>query len=160
MKRMAYQLSHSMRLVVVMAVFLGILFSTSASLTLAASSEKSPATKPRASAVDRVEEHIKNLQGSLQITPAQEELWNNLTKVMRDNAKVMDALIKARVEKAKTVNALEDLKSYGQIAEANSEGLKKYIPAFEALYNSMSDEQKKNADVLFRTGRHGKSKRR
>jgi hypothetical protein len=160
MKRMAYPLTHSIRLVVVMAAFLTIIFSTSVNLTFAASGEKSPGTAPRVSAVDRLEEHIKNLQGSLQITKAQEELWNTLTQVMRDNAKAMDALTKARAENAKTMNALEDLKSYGQITEAHSEGLKKYIPAFEALYASMSDEQKKNADILFRTGRHGKSKRR
>jgi hypothetical protein len=160
MKRIAYPFTFSMKLGVVMAVFLAIVFSTGASLTFAASNEKSPGTKPKASAVDRIEDRIKNLQSALQITPAQEELWNNLTQVMRDNAKVMDDLTKARAENAKTMNAVEDLKSYAQITEAHSEGLKKYVPAFEALYASMSDDQKKNADILFRMGKHGKPKRR
>jgi len=34
--------------------------------------------------------------------------------------------------------------------------MKKFIPPFEALYTSMSDEQKKTTDTLFRTGKHGK----
>jgi len=40
--------------------------------------------------------------------------------------------------------------AYSAIAEAHAEGLKTFIPAFEALYASMSDAQKQNADVIFR----------
>ena len=69
---------------------------------------------------------------------------------MRDNAKTMEALIKARSEKAGTMTAVDDLKSYGEIAEAHADGLKKFIPAFEPLYAGMSDAQKKSADTLFR----------
>jgi hypothetical protein len=47
------------------------------------------------------------------------------------------------------MTALEDLKSYSEIADAHATGLKKFIPAFEALYASMSEEQRKNADSLF-----------
>jgi hypothetical protein len=93
---------------------------------------------------------------STKITPAQEELWNNVTQVMRDNAKTMEALIKARSEKASTMTAVDDLKSYSEIAEAHGDGLKKFIPVFEPLHASMSDAQKKNADTLFR--HHGSTK--
>jgi len=41
---------------------------------------------------------------------------------------------------------------HSQITEAQSNQLKKFIPPFEALYNSMSDEQKKITDTTFRTG--------
>jgi hypothetical protein len=37
------------------------------------------------------------------------------------------------------------------VIEAHDAGMKKFIPAFEALYNSMSDAQKKIADSLFRS---------
>jgi hypothetical protein len=149
-------------MVILMVTLIAVVFFAGANLAGAAEETKNPPAPPKAkvSKVDRTEERIKELQGTLKITPAQEELWNALALVMRDNAKTMEALVKARAEITAPMNAVEDLKSYGQITEANAEGLKKFIPAFEALYNSMSDEQKKNADVLFKMGRHGKSRRK
>ena len=88
----------------------------------------------------------------LKITPAQEDLWNNATQVMRENAKTMDALRRARSEKAQTMTAVEDFKSYGEISEAHADGIKKFVLVFSALYDSMSDAQKKNADTIFRRG--------
>jgi osmotically-inducible protein OsmY len=112
------------------------------------------AHNPRAatttSRVDRVEDRITMLHATLNITPAQEELWTNVTQVMRDNAKTMDALTTTRVEQAKTMNAVEDLKSYTEITKAHTEGLTKFLPAFEALYASMSDAQKADANTMFR----------
>ena len=62
----------------------------------------------------------------------------------------MEALIKARTEEANKMTAVEDIKSYGQIVDAHAEAIRKFIPAFESLYASMSDAQKKVADRLFR----------
>jgi protein CpxP len=101
------------------------------------------------SKADNVEARIKDLHAKLAITPAQEELWNNVAQAMRDNGKTMEALIKARSEKAGTMTAVDDLKSYGEIADAHADGIKKFIPVFEPLYASMSDAQKKDADKLF-----------
>lgn len=56
------------------------------------------------------------------------------------------------------MNAVEDFKSYGEIAQAHADGIQKFIPVFEALYNSMSDAQKKNADAVFANRHHAKSK--
>jgi hypothetical protein len=110
-------------------------------LSLAASKSATPKA-------DRVEVRIKELHTVLNLTPAQEELWNNVAQVMRDNAKTMDTLITAR-KNAKPMNAVEDFKSYGEITQAQADGTKKFMPGFEALYNSMSDTQKKNADTVF-----------
>ena len=112
-----------------------------------------PAAKASRSRVDRVEARITMLHAKLVITPAQEDLWKNVTQVMRDNAQTMEALTKARADKAKTMTAVEDLKSYSAITDAHAEGLKKFVPVFEALYASMSDTQKAQADTLFR-GHH------
>jgi hypothetical protein len=109
-----------------------------------------PATAPKASRADRVEARINDLHTKLGITPAQEDLWKNVAQVMRDNAKTMETLTKARTENAKTMTAIDDLKSYGEIAEAHADGIRKFTPVFEALYNKMSDDQKKNADTIFR----------
>jgi osmotically-inducible protein OsmY len=104
----------------------------------------------KASRVDEVEARIGRLHATLQITPAQEELWTTVTQVMRDNARTMDALTEARADQAKTMTAVEDLHSYAAITNAHAEGLTKFIPAFEALYASMSDGQKAEANTMFR----------
>ena len=115
---------------------------------------KAPA--PKASRADRVEARIADLHTKLGITPDQEELWKGVAQVMRDNATTMEALIKARRDKGGSMTALDDLKTYGAIAEAHADGLKKFLPVFETLYNSMSDDQKKNADTIFRRQGHSR----
>ena len=123
---------------------------TSPPAPAATSSVPGPARPAKASGVDRVEARITMLHSTLNITPAQEDLWKNVTEVMRDNANTMDALTRARADKAKTMTAVEDLKSYAEITDAHADGLKKFVPVFEALYASMSDAQKANANTMFR----------
>ena len=160
MKQKAYQVAFPATLVVVMVAFLSTIFFANANLSYAASAKKKSSAVARTSAVEHTEAQIKQLQGTLKITEAQKELWNNLTQVMRENAKDMDVLTKARAENAKTMNAVEHMKLHSQITEAHLDQLKKFIPPFEAFYASMSDEQKKSTDTIFRTGVYGKSKRK
>jgi hypothetical protein len=163
MKRKAYQVAFSATLIVVMVAFLSTIFFVNANPSFAAGKKKSSAVA-RPSAVEHTEAQIKQLQGSLKITEAQQELWDNLTQVMRENAKDMDALTdslhKERAESTKTMNAVEHMKFHSQITEAHSTQLKKFIPPFEALYSSMSDEQKRITDKIFQTGKYGKAKRK
>ncbi|HBZ68702.1 MAG TPA: hypothetical protein DEP35_02705 [Deltaproteobacteria bacterium] len=108
-----------------------------------------PPSRGRRSNEDRVEERIKDLHQKLKITPAQESQWNAFAQVMRDNAHAIDAALKERSENLHAMNAVEDLRSYQKLADAHAEGLKKLVPAFEALYNTMSADQKKTADAVF-----------
>jgi periplasmic protein CpxP/Spy len=156
MKRRAYHVVFPAALVVVMVAFLSTIFLATANPSFAASGKKKSSAVTRTSAVDQTEARIKQLQDSLKITKDQEPLWGNLTLVMRDNAKSMDALTKDRAESIKTMNAVERMKFHSQITEAQLDHQKKFIPPFEALYASMSDEQKQVTDTLFRTGKHGK----
>ncbi|MFA5172131.1 MAG: Spy/CpxP family protein refolding chaperone [Sulfuriferula sp.] len=103
---------------------------------------------------DRTELRIKTMHTKLKITPAEEIRWGKVADAMRADAKHMDALIQARSEHAKGMTAVDDLKSYSEITEARADGVKKLIPVFSDLYASMSDEQKKAADNLFRHGEH------
>ena len=155
MKRIACQFTYPSALAVAVVVLAFVLLA-SPNFSRAASSEPGKATAGKVSKPDRVEARIKELQTKLKITPAQEELWNNVTQVMRDNAKTMEALIKARSKEAGSMTAIDDLKSYGEIVEAHADGIRKFIPAFEPLYANMSDAQKKAADTLFR--HHGRAK--
>jgi hypothetical protein len=143
-----------------MAAFLSAIFFVNPNLSFAASAKKKSQTIATTSAVEHTEAQIKQLQGTLNITEAQQGLWNNLTSVMRENAKDMDALTKEKAENAKPMNAVEHMKLHSQITEAHLAQLKKLIPPFEAFYNSMSDQQKNITDMIFRTGKFEKSKRK
>ena len=114
---------------------------------------------------DRAELRIKDMHAKLNISAAQEEQWGKVAQVMRDEAKTMDKLTQARVDHAKTMTAVDDLKSYGEIADAHADGIKKLTPAFASLYAGMTDAQKLEADTFFRHGnrkhgdrRHGQKK--
>lgn len=116
----------------------------------------SPRPAAKATRTDHVEARITMLHAKLAITPAQEPAWQNLIQVMRTNAQTMQALSTARADKAKTMTAVDDLKSYAEITTAHAEGLKTFLPVFETLYASMSDAQKAQADTLFRGPHHNR----
>ena len=101
-------------------------------------------------AEERVEQHIKELHVRLHITPAEETQWNQFAQVMRDNARAMDQAFMQRAEQFPTMNALQNMQSYAQLAEQHAEDVKKLVPAFENLYNAMPEEQKQVADQVFR----------
>ncbi|MFA5016956.1 MAG: Spy/CpxP family protein refolding chaperone [Methylobacter sp.] len=103
---------------------------------------------------DRVELRIKDMHAKLKITPAQEKQWGKVAQAMLDDAKTMDTLTQARIDHAKDMTAVDDLKSYGEITDAHAAGIKKLTPLFTDLYAGMSDAQKKEADTLFRHGEH------
>ena len=160
MKRKAYQIIFSATLVLVMVGFLSAIFFANPNSSFAASGKKKSQVVAGISAVEHTEAQIKQLQGTLNITEDQQKLWDKLVQVMRENAQEMDALTKNMAENTKTMNALEHMKFHSQITEAHLAQLKKLIPPFEAFYNSMSDQQKNITDMVFRTGKYGKSKRK
>jgi hypothetical protein len=160
MKRKAYQIIFSATLVLVMVMFISAIFFANANPTFAASGKKNSPEIARISAVEHTEAQIKQLQSTLNITEAQQELWDKLAAVMRENAKEMDAMTKDMAENTKTMNAVEHMKLHRQITEVHLSQLKKLIPPFEAFYNSMSDQQKNITDMVFRTGKYGKSKKK
>ncbi len=93
---------------------------------------------------------ITHLHQELKITPAQESLFQKVADVMRENAETMGSMAKQRADAAKTATAVDDLKSYAAISDAHADGTKKMITAFQPLYDSMSEDQKKTADQEFR----------
>lgn len=111
------------------------------------------AAKAQHASVDRVEVRIADLHKKLHITAAQTSEWNGFANVMRDNAKtIRDAL--ADKPNAATMSAVDDLNAYQDLAKAHVDGLSKLIPAFQTLYLTMSDSQKKTADAMFASHQH------
>jgi hypothetical protein len=126
-----------------------------ASPLFAAGEAQSPAQQAMAAPADSsamapVEARIKTLHKQLHITEVQKPQWDALATVMRDNAQAMVDLQKKRATDAQSESAVEVIKSYEAVIDAHEDGMKKFVPPFEALYNSMSDAQKKTADSLFR----------
>ncbi len=153
------------RMIATAAFVPAILFAVSSQPTLASETmaQAAPmttapaATKPaptkaqkiHKASVDRVEEQITVLHAKLKIVPEQEILWGDMAKVMRENGKKMRDGVTERSAKLKTMNAVDDLKSYQMITDEHADGLKRLVPSFEALYAKMSPAQQKNADRVF-----------
>ena len=116
-----------------------------------ADSSKTPAAAAATSnKPETVEQRIVSLKASLKITSDQEKKWDAVAGAMRENAGAMDKLITAkRAQKAASMTAVDDLKTYQEFSQAHLDGLKNLIPDFKALYDSMSADQKANADQVF-----------
>ena len=115
--------------------------------------ESSPMTSqpvPGKSMEERVENHIKQLRAQLHITPAEQSQWDQFAQVMRDNARDMDRAFMQRAQQYPTMNAVQNMQSYEQIAEAHAQHLQRLVAAFDNLYNAMPEEQKKLTDEVFR----------
>jgi hypothetical protein len=123
---------------------------SSAPIAQASSQQAMAAPGSQPAEILAVEARIKDLHKKLHITDAQKPQWDALTSVMRNNAQVMVDLQKQRTSDAQTQSAVDVVKSYQSVIEAHEVGMQKFVPPFEALYNSMSDAQKKTADSLFR----------
>jgi periplasmic protein CpxP/Spy len=120
--------------------------------TMAQTAEPKPpaAAAATSSKPETVEQRIVSLKASLNITADQEKKWDAVAGAMRENASAMDKLITAkRAQKAASMTAVDDLKTYQEFSQAHLDGLKNLIPDFKTLYDSMSAEQKANADQVF-----------
>lgn len=105
---------------------------------------------PGKNAEERVEHRIKELHAQLQITPAEEPQWNQFAEVMRENARDMDQAFMQRAQQYPTMNAVQNMQSYEQIAEDHAKRVQKLVPVFQNLYDAMPDQQKQLADQVFR----------
>jgi len=121
---------------------------------LLATASTSPATTepvPLIQKSDPVEARIRELHNRLHITAAQQTQWDNLVEVMRNNAKAMYDLQRQRGAEANDMTAVDAVKSYQAVIEAHATGMSKFVPAFQSLYDGMSDSQKHIADAMFRS---------
>ncbi|ALV55609.1 MULTISPECIES: Spy/CpxP family protein refolding chaperone [Burkholderia] len=101
----------------------------------------------------RIEQRIKYLHDQLKITSAQEPQWKTFADTMRDNGATMGRLYSERMAKH-DVSALDDMKQYAELSQANADGAKKLADAFAPLYESFPAEQKALADTTFRSWLH------
>jgi hypothetical protein len=150
-----FRLTHSFSPTLVAATFLGVVVLAGPIHAVAA---PATSTESPANPHDGIDKRIQDLHDKIHVTAAQEPKWSLVAQAMRDNAKTMDGLIKERAAHAKTMTAMDDLHSYEQLTIAHENGLKTFIPLFQALYDDLSDAQKKSVDAAFRS--HGSRHRK
>ena len=99
-----------------------------------------------------VEANIASLHQRLQITPAQEAPFNAVATVLRANAR---SEASAPHQPPANASAVDELRAEIQYDEIELAGLRKLLPALEALYASLSPQQRQAADMAFRQGPGG-----
>jgi len=104
----------------------------------------------------RVDARIADLHKRLRISTGQEPQFTAFADVMRANAQTMEQLFQQRAQN-RDRTAPGQLHWYAQLTTAHAEAINKLLPAFDALYASLSDQQKKAADAAFVPLRQGRS---
>jgi LTXXQ motif family protein len=138
-------------------VALGLLTTTTWAQTPPANSSSTPSTSADAAALHAkrraafVEQRIEQLHAQLKITDQQTKQWDAYAQTMRENARRIDEVFQERASKLSSMNAEDAMNSYAGLARLHSENMQKLAAAFGALYETMSPEQKSNADKVFRT---------
>jgi periplasmic protein CpxP/Spy len=123
---------------------------SNAEFRLAQAAQKAP---PKAQAQQQapqeqgIERQIAELKKRLNITPQQQPQFDAFAQAMRQNAQTMEPLLNDQ-QQSTARNAVEDLKSSAKFAEAEADSLKRLLPPLQALYDTLSDPQKKIADQV------------
>jgi protein CpxP len=137
------------------------LLATSAWAQTPAATSPEPSSNPQAATShaqkreDFINKRINVLHAQLKITDQQSQQWDAFAQTMRDNAQKMDQVFRDRAHKFSSLNANDTMKSYAAIAQLHADNMQKLAAAFSDLYGTLSDDQKKIADSVYRN-EHGK----
>jgi protein CpxP len=115
-----------------------------------------------------IEGRIAFLKTELKLTAQQTPLFDKLADEMRTGAKAMQerhaqrqqASAQGNVQAPAPQSALETLERRSTAMKEMTTVQDRYLAAFRPLYQSLSDDQKKTADLLFAKGGHPGGKHR
>jgi periplasmic protein CpxP/Spy len=110
----------------------------------------SSAATNSASASAWIDQRIAQMHQRLKITPEQEPAWQAFAQVMRDNMTSIEKAYADRRASVATMSAPDNMRDFAQIEQERAAGIQKLAGAFQTLYETMSDDQKKIADGMFR----------
>lgn len=105
-------------------------------------------TQPTANPVDA---QLGEIKKRLNITAAQQPQFEQFAAIVKQNAQAMESMMQKEAQKAER-SAVDGLRTAASFAQAEAENLKRLVPALEALYASLSEQQKRTADQLFNSG--------
>jgi hypothetical protein len=94
-----------------------------------------------------MEARLAYIKADLEITDSQMDAWNAYADAVRKNHATMEGM-RADMMKARSGTAVDRLDARIKATEAKLDSLKALKPATEALYNALTDLQKKEADKL------------
>ncbi len=92
------------------------------------------------------------LKAELGITDAQTKAWDDYVKAVKDRATAMQTMHANMMQAMQSGTALERMQVHIQAMQSMLDSMKATTPATEALYKTLTDEQKKKADLLLGMG--------
>jgi protein CpxP len=122
---------------------------TTAQAQAPAGQKPGAATRPAAPAGNPIEGQLAEVKKRLSITAAQEPQFDQFATIVKQNAQTMEALMQKATAQGAQQNAVEGLRTAASFAQTEADNLKRLVPALEALYASLSEQQKRAADKLF-----------
>jgi periplasmic protein CpxP/Spy len=96
-----------------------------------------------------IETQLAEVKKRLSITAAQQSQFDQFASIVKQNAQSMDALMQMATAQGAQQNAVDGLRTAANFAQTEADNLKRLVPALEALYASLSEQQKRAADKLF-----------
>jgi hypothetical protein len=99
-----------------------------------------------------MEGRLAYLKAELGITDAQIDPWNGYVSAVKARAATMQGMHATMLKTMQSGTAVERLQAHTEAMQSMLESMKALLPATEALYNALSDEQKKKADLLLGNG--------
>jgi hypothetical protein len=114
---------------------------------MARDDQSAPASERRFA--EHIEGHIAFLKTELNITPAQESLWNAVATVMRVDVAEFERLKPQQSGKMPSrPTALQHLEERAAYMAQRAKSEQRFLDAFRPLYEKLSDAQKQSADEL------------
>jgi hypothetical protein len=95
-----------------------------------------------------VEGRIAFIKAELAITETQKDVWEAYSTALRKNLESMQQMRATMMGAARPASPVERLGLHISTMESRLQALKELKPALSALYASLSEGQKKNADDL------------
>lgn len=92
------------------------------------------------------------LKAELGITDAQKPAWDGYADAVQAHSSAMQAMHTTMMQAWQSGTALDRMDAHVQAMQTMLESMKAIRPATETLYNALSDDQKKKADLLLGNG--------
>lgn len=92
------------------------------------------------------------VKAELGISDAQGQAWDDYVKALKDRATTMQTMHTSMMQAMQTGTALDRMQIHIQAMQGMLDCMKAIVPATEALYKTLSDDQRKKADLLLGTG--------
>jgi hypothetical protein len=113
----------------------------------ARAAQKAPASPAQAEpGAPNADAEIAELRKRLNVTAAQQPQFDALAAVIRQNTQEMNANMPPQ---NRAMSAVDSMKTAQQLAQHEADSLNRLLPPLQALYDTLSPEQKKVADQFF-----------